>query len=113
MSEVERARNVLEQEREAVIAALRDAGHEAREAADRQKAWRTRVQELLNRGGSAGIPVAEMAKALGLSRQWTTHLANADRQKGIQRLTEAAQARAARDMLSRPGRPRRKGRGAA
>jgi hypothetical protein len=74
MSEVERARAVLERERAEVLAALEQAGAEARDLAARQAAWREQVMALLDRANAAGVAVTDMAKALGLSRQWTSHL---------------------------------------
>jgi FtsZ-binding cell division protein ZapB len=74
VSEVERARAVLERERAEVVAALEQAGAEARDLAARQAAWREQVMALLDRANAAGVAVTDMAKALGLSRQWTSHL---------------------------------------
>lgn len=71
---VREARELLEGEREKVIAALGLARAEAQKIAEQQKAWRMKAAELLERGDAAGLSVTEMAKALGLSRQWTTHL---------------------------------------
>jgi hypothetical protein len=74
VSEIDRARKLLEDERRAVLDGLAGAGEDARERARRQQAWRATVSDLLERGRAAGVPVTEMAKALGLSRQWTSHL---------------------------------------
>jgi hypothetical protein len=74
VSEIERAQELLRAERDAVLAGLTEAGEEAREAARRQKAWRASVTALLERGRGAGVSVTDMANALGLSRQWTSHL---------------------------------------
>jgi transposase len=74
VNEVERARELLEAEQKAVLAILGVAGKEAREAARRQKVWRNTVSDQLERGRAAGVSVTEMANALGLSRQWTSHL---------------------------------------
>jgi hypothetical protein len=90
MSEVERARAVLERERAEVLAALEQAGTEARELAARQAAWRERVMALLDRANAAGVAVTDMAKALGLSRQWTSHL--------LGRRLKAAEARVLREI---------------
>jgi hypothetical protein len=77
---VREARDLLRREREEVVAALESARVEAQAIAAKQKAWRTTAAMLLERGTAAGLSVTEMAKALGLSRQWTTHLrAEADR----------------------------------
>ena len=99
MDEVERARAVLERERTAVLTALRTVGEEGREAAAKQREWRARARDLLARGDAAGVPVSDMAHALGLSRQWTTHLlARTERRERARRLAESAE-------------PKRKGRG--
>src|SRR4051794_24855691 len=90
MSDVDRARAVLEREREEVLAALEQAGAEARDLAARQSAWREGVIALLDRGNAAGIAVTDMAKALGLSRQWTSHL--------LARRLKAAHARVFREI---------------
>jgi len=71
---VREARDLLERERADVIAALGAARAEAQQIAELQKKWRTAAAFLLERGDAAGLSVTEMAKALGLSRQWTTHL---------------------------------------
>jgi hypothetical protein len=75
MSDVEQARQVLEDERTAVLAGLAGEQAAAERAAEEQRRWRTEVQSLLERGRAAGLSVAEMAEALGISRQWTNHLA--------------------------------------
>ena len=66
---------LLEREREAVLAALAGERAAAERAAEEQRRWRAEVQTLLERGREVGLPVAEMADALGISRQWTNHLA--------------------------------------
>jgi uncharacterized membrane protein len=71
---IREARDLLEREREKVVAALALARARAQEIAEQQKAWRKEAAELLERGDAASLSVTEMAKALGLSRQWTTHL---------------------------------------
>ena len=87
MSDIEQARDVLQRERTSVLAELQDAGAQAREAAERHKAWKVQVDELLERGRVAGVPVTEMARALGLSRQWTSHLlAQRDRALRVEKL---------------------------
>lgn len=78
MDDVERARKVLADEQSAVLAGLVEAAaaqrDEVERAAARQRQWRAQVSELLERGKAAGVPVTRMAEALGVSRQWTTHL---------------------------------------
>ena len=71
---IRQARELLEQERNDVRDALAQAREEGQEIARAQKAWRERAAALLDRGNAAGLSVTEMARALGLSRQWTTHL---------------------------------------
>jgi hypothetical protein len=46
------------------------------------------VIALLGRGREAGIPITEMAKLLGLSRQWTTHLLDCERGRVLNRVHE-------------------------
>ena len=75
VEEVRRAKEVLEAEREAVLAGLVGERAAAELAADEQRRWRAEVQSLLERGRAVGLSVAEMAEALGISRQWTNHLA--------------------------------------
>ncbi len=75
MSEIEQAKQVLIAEREAVLAGLAQERSAAEHAAEEQRRWRADVQALLERGRSVGLSVAEMAEALGISRQWTNHLA--------------------------------------
>ena len=73
--------------------AVLDAGAEAREAAERHKAWKARVDELLERGRVAGVTVIEMARALGLSRQWTSHLlAQRDRALRLEKMLGEAKS---------------------
>jgi hypothetical protein len=74
-SEVEKAMRVMSAEREAVLAGLAGERGAAERAAEEQRRWRTEVQALLERGRAVGLSVAEMAEALGVSRQWTNHLA--------------------------------------
>lgn len=77
--EIRHARELLHRERDAVVAALTKAALEAKEAARRQAEWKAEVAALLRRGRDAGITTTEMAKLLGLSRQWTTHLLACER----------------------------------
>ena len=75
MDDVERAQEVLAREREAVAAELARQRAIAARLADDQRRWRSDVEQLLARGRGAGMRVAAMADALGVSRQWTNHLA--------------------------------------
>jgi len=75
MSDVEQAKQVLETERKAVLAGLAGERTAAERAAEEQRRWRAEVGSLLERGRAVGLSVAEMADALGISRQWTNHLA--------------------------------------
>ena len=98
--EIRKARVLLEQERGNVLAALGAARASAQKIADEQKAWREAVTKLLERGDAAGLSVTEMAKALGLSRQWTSHLrADAERRA---RLASSFVVGEARMRLLRP-----------
>jgi hypothetical protein len=74
MRDVERAKNVIEIEREAVLGGLALEREAAERAAEEQRRWRSEVEGLLERGRAVGLSVAEMAEALGISRQWTNHL---------------------------------------
>jgi hypothetical protein len=87
MDELERAKEVIEGERQAVLAGLAAQRAAAERAADEQRRWRAEVEALLERGRAVSLPVADMAKALGISRQWTNHLAKTsmERQLGKRR----------------------------
>jgi len=76
---------VLETERAAVLARLAEERAAAERAAEEQRRWRADVQALLERGRAAGLSVAEMAEALGISRQWTNHLAKHAVQKEVKK----------------------------
>jgi hypothetical protein len=75
MTEIEQARQVLEAERQAVLAGLADERAAAERAAEEQRRWRAEVEALLERGRAVDLSIADMADALGVSRQWTNHLA--------------------------------------
>ena len=96
MTPVERARQVLAKERRAVLSRLDAAAAEAAREADRaaawRRTWRKEVHRLLNRGQAAGVSVAEMAEALGVSRQWATHLLKErERDERLRRLKASAE----------------------
>lgn len=80
MAEVERAKQVLEEERKTVLRELRKAAadqkRDAERYAARQQKSQERIVELLARGRSAGVPLTELAAALGVSRQWATRLSS-------------------------------------
>jgi hypothetical protein len=61
-------------DRDDILRRLADAREDARRIADRQRAWRTQVGELVELGRAAGLSVDEMADALGLSKSWTERL---------------------------------------
>lgn len=67
MSEVEKARRVLEEERESILSELRRVQEERSRLLEG-------VARLLLRGKDAGATVVEMAEALGMSRQWAHRL---------------------------------------
>jgi hypothetical protein len=72
--QIRAARELLDNEQAEVrktFAKLRQKG--ARLAAEQQE-WRDAAAQMLERGAAAGLSVAEMARELGLSRQWTTHI---------------------------------------
>jgi len=75
MSDVEQAKQVIETERAAVLAGLESERAAAERAAEEQRRWRADVEALLERGRAVGLSVSDMAEALGISRQWTNHLA--------------------------------------
>lgn len=96
MSEIEKAQRVLAKERRAVLRALAvasgGAAREAKRAAAWKRAWQVHVHRLLNRGQAAGVSVAEMAEALGVSRQWADHLLKErDRAARLRRLKSSAE----------------------
>jgi hypothetical protein len=78
VDEVEKAQEVLAQEREAVLASLRAARETARRLAHERRTWKAEVQELVARGRAAGVRVNDMADALGVSRQWATQLLSSE-----------------------------------
>jgi hypothetical protein len=61
-------------DRDDILRRLADAREDARRIADRQRAWRSQVGELVELGRAAGLMVEEMAEALGLSKSWTERL---------------------------------------
>jgi len=75
MGDVEQAKQVIETERAAVLAGLESERAAAERAGEEQRRWRADVEALLERGRAVGLSVADMAEALGISRQWTNHLA--------------------------------------
>jgi len=97
---IRRARELLAQERADVLAALAAACGEAQKIAEAQKAWREAVVPLLERADTAGVSVNEMAAALGLSRQWTSHLrADAKRRERLEVSIVTAEAMKRRPRL--------------
>jgi len=76
MGDVDDALEVIQAEQEAVLAGLAEERAAAERAAEEQRRWRADVEALLERGRAVGLSVAEMAEALGISRQWTNHLTN-------------------------------------
>jgi hypothetical protein len=83
MDELERAKEVIEGERQAVIVGLAEQRAAAERAAEEQRRWRAEVEALLERGRAVSLPVADMAKALGISRQWTNHLAKTSMERQL------------------------------
>jgi len=73
--ELRQAKALLEEEQATVWAGLAAERAAAERAAEEQRRWRADVQGLLERGRAVGLSVADMAEALGISRQWTNHLA--------------------------------------
>lgn len=60
---------LLEEERKTVLAGLKKLELERQREADRRLKRLDREDDLLTRGQQAGVPVQEMAEALGISRQ--------------------------------------------
>jgi hypothetical protein len=83
MSDLEQALEVIRDEQKAVLAGLAGERTAAERAAEEQRRWRAEVESLLERGRAVGLSVAEMAEALGISRQWTNHLAKASMEKHL------------------------------
>jgi hypothetical protein len=92
MSDVERAIQTVAAEREAVLAGLGQERAAAERAAEEQRRWRTDVEALLERGRNIGLSVAEMADALGVSRQWTNHLAKRAMSRELDKRASSLQA---------------------
>ncbi len=90
MDEIERAKHVLGDERRAVLEGLAAQRRIAEEAAKAQQEWRSAVQALLERGRAIDVSVAEMAEALGVSRQWTHHLTKRQADRAYQAASERA-----------------------
>jgi hypothetical protein len=78
MADVEKAQAILEAERTAVLSDLgkwkaRERKARSREAKRREKAL-AEMHALLMRGKAAGVPVVELAEAVGISRQMAHRL---------------------------------------
>jgi hypothetical protein len=102
MSDVEEAKQVIETERAAVLAGLATEKAAAERAAEEQRRWRADVQALLERGRAVGLSVADMAEALGVSRQWTNHLAKATVDKEVRKRALSIQFRGAPPFPDQP-----------
>lgn len=103
MSDVDNAKEVIEGERAAVLAGLAGERDAAERAADEQRRWRADVQILLERGRAVGLSVAEMAEALGISRQWTNHLAKQTVDREVRKRALSVQFRMACPPFEPPG----------
>jgi len=103
MSDVDNAKEVIEGERAAVLTGLAGERDAAERAADEQRRWRADVQILLERGRAVGLSVAEMAEALGISRQWTNHLAKQTVDREVRRRALSVQFRMACPPFEPPG----------
>jgi len=103
MADVEQAKRVIETERAAVLAGLADEKAAAERAAEEQRRWRADVEALLERGRAVGLSVAEMAEALGVSRQWTNHLAKTAVDKEVRKRALSIQFRQASPPFDLPG----------
>jgi DNA-directed RNA polymerase specialized sigma24 family protein len=69
MSDVEHARHLLEQERDAVLRGLNDLRRRYRRINKTLTTLDEERQSLLVRGRAAGVPIVEMAEAVGTSRR--------------------------------------------
>ncbi|MBA2526852.1 MAG: hypothetical protein H0V18_13875 [Pyrinomonadaceae bacterium] len=74
MAEVERAKRILEAERETVLTGLLKARAADRDLARKRRRVRERIEAFLLRGKAAGVEVTEMAGALGITRQMAHRL---------------------------------------
>jgi hypothetical protein len=83
--ELEKAMEVFRQEKAVVLAGLAEQRAAAERAAEEQRRWRADVEALLERGHAVGVSVADMATALGVSRQWTNHLTNRAVQREVEK----------------------------
>jgi len=103
MDELDRAMEVFKREQDAVLTGLAQEKSAAERAAEEQRRWRAEVQALLERGRAVGLSVAEMAEALGVSRQWTNHLAKATVDKEVRKRALSIQFRPAVPPFDLPG----------
>jgi hypothetical protein len=103
MSGVEQAKQVIETERAAVLGGLATEKAAAERAAEEQRRWRADVQALLERGRAVGLSVAEMAEALGVSRQWTNHLAKTTVDKEVRKRALSIQFQRGVSQFDPPG----------
>jgi hypothetical protein len=101
--DVRRARALIDREHIQVLAALTRAGEKGTKLARRQAEWKREVEGLLERGRAAGVSITEMARALGLSRQWTSHLAHPKAVSDVQMEAIVAKAAARRSRRGRDG----------
>jgi hypothetical protein len=100
---VDKALDVILAEREAVLAGLAEERASAERAAAEQQRWRASVEALLERGRAVHLPIAEMAEALGVSRQWTNHLAKATVDKEVRKRALSLQLRPGVSQFDPPG----------
>ena len=103
--ELRRAVEVIHAEQQAVLAGLGEERAAAERAAEEQRRWRTDVQALLERGRAVGLSVADMAEALGISRQWTNHLTKRAVGKEVHKRALSMQFQMGYLPLQPPGHP--------
>ena len=101
--DVDQAIEVLRREREAVLSGLGEERAAAERAAEEQRRWRAHVQALLERGRAVGLSVVDMAEALGISRQWTNHLAKHAVDKEVRKRAMSLQFKMACPPFEPPG----------
>jgi hypothetical protein len=66
---VEDAKRTLDQERRAVLRELQKAARDEERARKQAQERRRFIRELIDRGRAVDLPVTQMAKALGVTRQ--------------------------------------------
>jgi vacuolar-type H+-ATPase subunit D/Vma8 len=74
MDDVKEARQLLEQERDAVLRGLNDLRRRYRRISKTLTTLDEERQSLMVRGRAAGVPIVEMAEAVGTSRRSASNI---------------------------------------